>query len=144
MILNRLLNREEKVISQRNYNRYCAVNGMSYMCLGETVMILFAVRLECPDTVVAVLGAMLFFGFLMLPLGKWMTARVGAARSQSDFWVYRNIAALLVAGAAPMSVFGSRTAALAMIVTGAFIFYGLRAAGVVMSQPRVGEFCDPD
>ena len=57
MILNRLLNREEKVISQRNYNRYCAVNGMSYMCLGETVMILFAVRLECPDTVVAVLGA---------------------------------------------------------------------------------------
>ena len=144
MILNRLLNREEKVISQRNYNRYCAVNGMSYMCLGETVMILFAVRLECPDTVVAVLGAMLFFGFLMLPLGKWMTARVGAARSQSDFWVYRNIAALLVAGAAPMSVFGSRTAALAMIVTGAFLFYGFRAAGVVMSQPLVGEFCDPD
>ena len=144
MILNRLLNREEKVISQRNYNRYCAVNGVSYMCLGETVMILFAVRLDCPDTVVAVLGAMLFFGFLLLPLGKWMTARVGAARSQADFWVYRNIAALLVAGAAPMAVFGSRTVALAMIVLGAFLFYGFRAAGVVMSQPLVGEFCDPD
>ncbi len=144
MILNRLLTREEKVISQRNYNRYCAVNGMSYMCLGETVLILFAVRLGCPDTVVAVLGAMIFFGFLLLPLGKWMTARVGAARSQADFWICRNIAALLVAGAAPMAVFGSHIAAQAMIVLGAFLFYGFRAAGVVMSQPLVGEFCDPE
>lgn len=142
MILNRLLTPEEKKISQRNYNCYCAVNGASYMCLGETVMILFAVRLNCPDTVVAILGSMLFFGFLLLPLGKWMTARVGAARSQSDFWVYRNIAALLVAGAAPMAMYGSRTAALCMIVLGAFLFYGFRAAGVVMSQPLVGEICD--
>lgn len=143
MIVNRPLTPEEKKISQRNYNCYCAVNGASYMCLGETVMILFAVRLGCPDTVVAILGAMLFFGFLLLPLGKWVTARVGAARSQSDFWVYRNIAALLVAGAAPMSIYGSKNIALGMILAGAFLFYGFRAAGVVMSQPLVGEICSP-
>ena len=142
MIAGRALTPEEKKISRRCYLWYCAVNGLSYMCLGETIIILFAVRLKCPDPVIAVLGAMLFFGFLLLPLGKWVTARVGAARCQADFWVYRNIAALLVASAAPAALYWSRTAALCLIVLGSFLFYGCRAAGVVMSQPLVGEICD--
>ena len=104
MICNRPLTTAEMASSQRNYLLYNGVNGASYMCLGETVLILFAVKLHCSDTVVAILGGMIFFGFLLLPLGKIMTARVGAARSQADFWVMRNIAALVVAAAAPAAV----------------------------------------
>ena len=95
MILNRPLTLREMEASQRFYNLYSAVNGMSYMCLGDTVVILFALRLKCPDVVVTALGAMVYAGFLFLPLGKWMTARTGAVRSQADFWVLRNISSLV-------------------------------------------------
>lgn len=141
MICNRPLTEAELASSQRNYLLYNGINGASYMCLGETVLILFAVKLHSPDTIIAILGGMIHFGFLLLPLGKVMTARVGAARSQADFWVMRNIAALIVAAAAPVALFVNEALAAFMLVAGAFLFYGFRAAGVVMCQPLVGEIC---
>ena len=96
MIFNRPLTFEEKKSSRHNYSLYNIVNGASYMCLGETVLILLAVQLKCSDTVVAILGSMQYVGFLLLPLGKIMTARTGAAGSQAQFWVYRNLAVLIV------------------------------------------------
>ena len=142
MICNRPLTPQEMKESQRDYLLYNGINGASYMCLGETVLILFAVKLHSPDYVVAILGGMIFFGFLLLPLGKVMTAWGGAARTQADCWIYRNIAALVVAAAAPAAFYVSETIATCMLVLGAFLFYGFRAAGVVMSQPLVGEICE--
>lgn len=103
MIFKEALSPERQASSQHNYCMFNVINGLSYMCLGETVLILLAVQLGCPDYFISTLGAMLYFGFLLLPLGKIMTARVGAARAQAYFWVARNGAALMVASA---SVFG--------------------------------------
>ncbi|MBQ9087484.1 MAG: MFS transporter [Lentisphaeria bacterium] len=144
MICQNPLTPEQIKLSQRNYLAFGAVNGASYMCLGETVIILFAVRLESPNTLVAILGSMLYFGFLLLPLGKWMTSRVGAAQSQADFWFMRNIAAMVVALSAPAYLYWNKLSAMILLVTGAFFFYGFRAAGVVMSQPLLGEICEPE
>ena len=55
--------------SQKFYYIFNLINGLSYMCLGETVIILLAVKIKSPDAIVAVLGSMSFFGYLMLPLG---------------------------------------------------------------------------
>ena len=41
------LTRLQQERSQRNYNIFNVINGLSYMCLGETVLILFAVQLLC-------------------------------------------------------------------------------------------------
>ena len=125
--------------SQHNYHIFSLINGLSYMCLGETVLILIAVRLGCPDYIVSTLGAMIYFGFLLLPLGKVVTARFGAAKSQSIFWIARNVAALLVALSALVSSSGMARTATGLLLTGAFFFYGFRAAAVVMSQPLVGN-----
>ena len=141
MILHRQLDDHEMRLSRRFYLIYNLINGFSYMCLGETIVLLLAVNLGCSDSVVAILGSMLFWGFLLLPLGKMMTARCGAAASQANFWVLRNLAALLVAGAAPAALFFSPMTASVLLIIGSFLFYGFRAAGVVMSQPLVGEIC---
>ncbi|MDD3885670.1 MAG: hypothetical protein PHI35_02230 [Victivallaceae bacterium] len=138
------LTTSQKSRSQLNYYAFSAVNGLSYMCLGETVLILFAVQLACPDYVVATLGAMMYFGFLLLPLGKYFTARHGAVASQAVFWMLRNIAALMVASAALVYAAGFPATAAGLVVTGAFFFYGFRAAGVIMSQPLLGEITDED
>ncbi len=138
MIYDGPLTDEQRRISQINYNRFGMVNGASYMCLGETVIILFAVKLHAPNAIVAVIGSMMFLGFLLLPLGVIRTAQVGAARSQADFWVCRNVAALLVAVSALILPL-SQVLAWGMLLLGAFLFYGFRAAGVVMSQPLIGD-----
>lgn len=133
------LTRLQQERSQRNYNIFNVINGLSYMCLGETVLILFAVQLACPDYVVSTLGAMTFFGFLLLPLGKIATAHFGAARSQAVFWVARNLSALLVGSATLLYCARLSGAAVGVLLFGAFLFYGFRAAGVVMSQPLIGD-----
>lgn len=138
MVLLQPLVAEQRAVSQKNYNRYHLVNGASYMCLGETVIILFAVRLDMPNVLITAIGAMIYIGFLLLPLGVRRTAKVGAAQSQADFWVCRNIAALMVAASAVIAGF-SHELAWGMLLFGAFLFYGFRAAGVVMCQPLIGD-----
>ncbi|MGN1364818.1 MAG: MFS transporter, partial [Victivallis vadensis] len=142
MIFKEALSPERQASSQHNYCMFNVINGLSYMCLGETVLILLAVQLGCPDYFISTLGAMLYFGFLLLPLGKIMTARVGAARAQAYFWVARNGAALMVASASVFGYFGMMKTAMALLLIGSFFFYGFRAAGVVMSQPLIGDFTD--
>ncbi len=138
MILPQPLNEQQRRASQLNFNRYNRINGASYACLGETVVILFAIKLHAPNFVIAALGAMIYFGFLMLPLGIIRMGQVGAARSQADFWVCRNVAALLTASAALIQLFNQELA-LGIILLGSFLFYGFRAAGVVMAYPLYGD-----
>lgn len=138
MILGRPLTARER---HRSQNLYCAfnfVNGMSYMCLGEGVLVLFAAQLGAPNAVVSLLGAMLYVGYALLPLGVLRTARRGAAVCQADFWVARNVAALLTASAAAVWLASPR-ASWAVLLVGAFFFYGCRAAGSVLFTPLLGD-----
>ncbi len=142
MICQQPLTTEQRHRSQFNYNMFNVINGFSYMCLGETVLILLAVQLDCPDYFVSTLGAMLYFGFLLLPLGKLFTAQVGAAQTQTIFWILRNCAALLVGSSTIFHAMGWHLFSMGTLLLGAFLFYGFRAAGVVMSQPLIGDFTD--
>ena len=138
MILGRTLTAAERRKSQRLYGAFSFGNGMSYMCLGENLMVLFAVQLGAPNAVVALLGAMQFIGYSMLPLGVRHTARRGAATCQADFWVARNVAALLTASAALVWRV-SPQAAWGLVLLGALLFYGFRAAGGVLFTPLMGD-----
>ena len=142
MICREPLTQAQMRRSQKNYILYSAVNGVSYMCLGETVIVLLAVRMNMPDWCVSIIGSLLFFGYLMMPLGKWMTSRVGAAKTQANCWVCRNCAALVVASGVVFHHFGMSLIAMACLLAGAFFFYAFRAAGVVMSVPLVGNISD--
>ncbi len=138
MIYDRPLTDLERKKSQSNYNRFCFTNGMSYMCLGESVIVLVAVQMNMPNTVISLIGAMIYLGYILLPLGVWATGKFGAARCQAHFWVCRNIAALLVAASVPVSMKFPVPAA-GLLLIGAFFFYGFRAAGCVMGQPLLGN-----
>ena len=138
MIFDRPLTAEERRASVRRLALYNLVNGGSYVCVGETVMVLVAVRLGCPDAVTAAIGTMLYVGFSMLPLGRLAAARWGAAKAAGGFWALRNAFAMLVVAAA---LWGPRHPVLtaATVLAGAFGFYGSRAAGVVLHGPIVGD-----
>ena len=138
MIFDRPLSAEERRASLRRIALFSLVNGVSYVCVGETIMVLAAVRLGCPDAVTAAIGTMLYVGFALLPLGRFLAARWGAAKSSAGAWVARNGFALLIA-AALVWARGRPTLASAMVLVGAFGFYGCRAAAVVLQGPLYGE-----
>ena len=125
------LTKQQRQKTQNNYCAFVFLNGVSYMCLGETIILLFAVKLNVPNYMGAALSAVIYFAYFMLPLGKFVAARVGAARSQAVFWTLRNITALGVAASAVTAYFGYPTLALIQIFIGACLFYGLRAAGTL-------------
>lgn len=138
MILDHPLTAAERRTSVRRLALYNLLNGGSYVCVGETVMVLVAVRLGCPDAVSAAIGTMLYVGFAALPLGRFAAARIGAARASGGFWVLRNAFALLLPAAAlwgrdhPVLVAGT-------VLLASFGFYACRAAGVVLHVPLVGD-----
>lgn len=138
MIFDRPLAAEERRVSVRRLALHNLVNGVSFVCVGETMMVLIAVHLGCPDAVSAAIGTMLYVGFAALPLGRVAAARLGAARSAGGFWVLRNLLALVVVAA---GLWGPRHPALtaATVLLGAFGFYACRAAGVVLNGPLVGD-----
>ena len=141
MIQNQPLTAEQRKKSQFNYLCFNAINGASYMCLGETVIVLFAVRLNMSNTIISLIGAMLYLGYLLLPLGVNRTAAVGAAQCMADFWVCRNVSVLMVAFCALINLWSNIAAGIVLLL-GSFLFYGFRAAGCVMSQPLVGDISD--
>ena len=138
MVVGRPLEPRERLASQRRFNAFNFGNGVSYMCLGENLLVLFAARLDAPNAVVALLGAMLYIGYAMLPLGVRRTALRGAADCQADFWIARNAAALLTASAALVWRV-SPPASWCVLLLGSFLFYGCRAAGSVLSIPLLGD-----
>ncbi|MBR7144550.1 MAG: MFS transporter [Lentisphaeria bacterium] len=130
---------EQRLKTQKNYCRFNLINGAAYMCLGETIIVLFAIKLNAPNGMVAALSACIYFAFFMLPVGKIVAGKVGAARSQAVFWTIRNFVAIGVAASSLTAYLGFPTLALVQIFVGACLFYGLRAAGVVMAQPFIGD-----
>ncbi len=138
MIFDRPLSADERRVSVRRLALYNLVNGVSFVCVGETMMVLIAVHLGCPDAVSAAIGTMLYVGFAALPLGRLAAARWGAAPSAGGFWVMRNVFALVVVAA---GLWGPRHPALtaATVLLGAFGFYACRAAGAVLHGPLVGD-----
>lgn len=139
MISQGPLSLSQQEASRKNYNRFNLVNGMSYMCLGETIIILFALRLDAPDYIISMLGAFVFLGNFAMPMGKFMTARIGAARSISLFWILRNISAIFVATASIVSITFGKVPALVIVTVGTFLFYAFRSSGTAMMQPLIGE-----
>ena len=141
MIYNQALTTEQRKKSQINYIGYNAINGASYMCIGETIIILFANKIGAPPYIISIIGAMLYFSYMLVPLGLLRTAKVGAAKSLADFWLYRNLSVLLIIGSLFVNPYLPVVAWL-MIILGGFLFYGFRGAGVVMAFPLMGEITD--
>jgi MFS family permease len=114
-------------------------NAVSYICLADNLLILFALEMKCPDYYVAVLASFMYICNVFMVLGKHMVGRMGATNAIGACWVGRNLSALLTASAPLFAAWVSPLAGMAVLTLGAFCFYSFRAAGVVAMQPLIGE-----
>ncbi len=125
--------------SQRFFIGFNLLNGLGYMCVGDMVMTLLGNRLGFPDVVFTTFGAFFNLGCIWIPLGKIAAQHWGAARTQSNFWLWRNLASIMMDSCAIWGFFGHLYIAIAFFLAGGFLFCACRSAGGVMTNTLVGN-----
>jgi hypothetical protein len=136
------LTTKEQANDRRYFSRFNIFNAISFACLGENILFLFALALGSPPYIVTILGSLMFLGNIGMPLGKKMISSYGATGTLWRVWVIRNLAGLLIA-TAPLSAKLSPTLGIATILVGAMIFYLSRSGGNVTVQAIYHEITTP-
>lgn len=133
----------ERARGQKLYMTFSVFNSLSYICLADSLFILFALKMGCPDYVVALFGAFMYLGNVAMFLARRLIARIGAGKTIFVFWVCRNLAGLLAASAPFFNRFFPVGGVLVLVFS-SFVFYICRSGGVLGMQPLVGEITFPD
>jgi Na+/melibiose symporter-like transporter len=129
---------------QRFYNIFSCFNAVSFICLADSVLILLALKMGCPDYLIAIITSFMYLGNLSIILGKLAMSRMGASNSMGLFWLFRNSFGLLTASAPFFASAISPGVGIAVLVFGAFGFYFSRSAGCLSVQPLLGEITYPE
>ncbi len=133
------LKSEAKESGRRKYLWFTRINSLSFGCLAESTLILYAIKNGADDFLT---GLIVSFAFLTMPLmfiGKLLIGKMGAARTYSLAWILRNLSALLLFFV-PWVIERYNTAlGLILLSLGAFGFFGFRSLGITANTPLIGE-----
>ena len=93
------LTTKEQTKDRSYFSRFNIFNAISFACLGENIMFLFALALGSPPYIITILGSLMFLGNIGMPLGKKLIGRYGATGTLWRVWVIRNLAGGMIATA---------------------------------------------
>ncbi len=144
MISNNSLTSVQQKNGRKFFNLFNFTNGLSYICVGETIIILFAIRMGCPDYCIAVIGSLFFLSNFFMPLGKTIMARIGAVKTISLCWWLRNTAILLLAAAPLFSYLFSPVVIPFIFIAVTSLFYSCRSVGLIGFRPIMKSITTPE
>lgn len=81
MILDGELSEEKQHSSQMTYRNFLAAGAAAGACSGEAMLILMAIRLGLPDSLVSCIGALGYLSYLVIPFGFLTAAKYGVGGS---------------------------------------------------------------
>lgn len=144
MIVKGKLSLAQQAQGRKYWHIFNVLNAMSFVCVADSVLYLFALEIGCPRYIIPIIASFMYLGFLAMPLGKILTARIGAGYSIAFFWVFRSLFAL-VSLASPLVIakFGLQAGIITLLL-GTLGFFISRSAGVVAINPILGEITLPD
>lgn len=133
------LNEEQRSVAWRRFEAFALLNGFSFAILGESILVLYALKAGVSEPATAVMGSFLFLTMPFMLVGKQLMKRIGAARTQGMGWLFRNGFGLVMA-AAPLASWAGQPGLVAPIfLFGALGFYACRGVGMVGFRPLIGE-----
>jgi len=139
MIVQGKLSLKNQAKGRRYWHIFNILNAMSFVCVADSVLYLFALEIGCPQYIIPVIASFMYLGFLAMPLGKLLTARVGAGYTIAIFWTLRSLFALVsVASPFVIAEFGTK-AGIVTLLLGTLGFFVSRSAGIVAINPVLGE-----
>jgi len=139
MIIQGSLSLTRQAAGRKYWHIFNILNAMSFVCVADSVLYLFALKLGCPQYIIPIIASFAYIGFLAMPLGKMLTAKKGAVTTITVFWTLRSIFALISASC-PFVIAGfGIDAGIIVLLIGALGFALFGSAGVVAMNPVLGE-----
>ena len=144
MIVKGKLSLAQQAQGRKYWHIFNILNAMSFVCVADSVLYLFALEIGCPQYIIPIIASFMYIGFLAMPLGKILTARVGAGYSLAFFWTLRSLfAAVSIASPFIIAKFGMQAGIITLLL-GVLGFYISLSAGLVAVNPILGEITLPD
>ena len=144
MIIKGKLSLAQQAQGRKYWHIFNILNAMSFVCVADSVLYLFALEIGCPGYVIPIIASFMYIGFLAMPLGKMLTARIGAGYTIAFFWTFRSLFAL-VSVLSPFIIarYGINAGIITLLI-GALGFSSFRSAGLVAINPVLGEITLPE
>ncbi len=144
MIIQGKLSLAQQDAGRKYWHIFNVINAASFVCVADSVLYLFALEIGCPQYIIPIIASFMYIGFLAMPLGKMLVARIGAVMSITIFWSLRSCFAIMsVASPLVVDNFGIN-AGIAVILISTLGFFSSRSAGIVAVNPILGEITLPE
>lgn len=129
----------QKKTAQKHYLSFTRLNALSFASLGDSILILYALKLGADDSLVAFLMSLFYLTLPLMLVGKRMVTRLGTSRTFGISWIIRNsFAALMLLAPVFQRTINpaSGLIILGIAVSGFFMF---RSLGITSMTPLLGD-----
>ncbi|MCK5739482.1 hypothetical protein KAH55_09885, partial [bacterium] len=120
----------QKKQAQGNYLKFTALNAISYGSLGDSVLILYALKLGGSDTMIAILVSFFYLTMPAMLVGKAWVSRLGTTRTFGYAWILRNLSTVFFLIAPLTQRLLAPEAGFIVLGTGVFFFFIFRTIGI--------------
>ena len=124
---------------RKRYVWFTRLNTISFASLGESILILYAIKNGADDFLVGLISSLLFLTLPLMVIGKNLIGKFGAARAYGLSWFFRNLSAAMLILVPILSHYFGVSAGLLLLVISAFGFFGFRSVGFTANTPLLGE-----
>ncbi|MBN1154552.1 MFS transporter [candidate division KSB1 bacterium] len=135
----RSLTPTQQQIGRKRYLWFTSINAISYSCLGNSILILYAIKNGADDFLVGLVTSFFYLTMPFMFMGKKMVARLGAARTYSISWLFRNISASFMILTPFVSAKFGLPYGLLVLSLSSFGFFVFRSVGLTANTPVIGE-----
>ena len=133
------LSPELQKIGRNRFMFFVRINTISYCCLSDTILILYAIKIGADDFLIGLVASFLYLTMPLMFIGKRMIGKLGAAHTFGTSWFLRNIfAALMVLIPIVISI-SNQSFGLNMFVLSTFLFFAFRSIGFTANTPLIGD-----
>jgi len=118
---------------------FIRINTISYGCLADAILILYAIRLGADDFIVGLMASFIYLTMPLMFIGKQMISKFGAAHAYGLNWIVRNFFAAFLILVPFVIKSTNQSFGLAFLIFFTFGFFAFRSIGFTGNTPLIGE-----
>ncbi len=126
-------------LAQKKYVWFIRINTISFGCLAESVLILYAIKNGADDFLVGLMTSFLYLTMPLMFFGKKLVGKFGAAKTYSISWLSRNLSAVLMVFVPAAIHHFNQKIGLVLLIISTFGFFAFRSVGFTANTPLIGE-----
>jgi hypothetical protein len=130
---------ELQKIGRKHFLWFVRINTVSYCCLSDTILILYAIKIGADDFFIGLMASFLYLTMPLMFIGKRLIGRFGAAHTFGTSWLIRNAFATLMVLVPLVISMSNQSLGLNLLALSAFLFFAFRSIGFTANTPLIGD-----